>query len=131
MDFVPAFVEAERREPAAAEAKKSDTLEYRLNQRMRAAAVAWARSIGRALGSPGSSSHGCGTSGPTSRRFPLADPPGVAATYGPVMLLAVFALKTIHLGWPYVLCWLPAVYFSLYTLFLSVRSVIASRRCWR
>ena len=38
----------------------------------------------------------------------------VAASYLPVMFLAlVGAWRTFRRGWPYVLCWLPAVYFTL------------------
>jgi len=38
----------------------------------------------------------------------------VVLTYLPVMLLGlVGAIRTFRLGWPYILCWLPAVYFTL------------------
>lgn len=123
MDFVPAFVEAERREPAAAGGQKSDTLEYRLDQRMRAAAVAWARSHPaealRLAGIKFTRMWNLWPNEPSLSSWPIRL--AVAATYGPVMLLAVFgAWKTIHLGWPYVLCWLPAVYFSLlHVVFVS------------
>jgi hypothetical protein len=45
----------------------------------------------------------------------------VLMTYVPVMVLAIVgAIKTIHRGWPYVLCWLPAVYFTLlHVVFVS------------
>ncbi len=39
---------------------------------------------------------------------------GVAGTYVPVMVLAIWgAARTLRRGWPYVLCWLPAAYFTL------------------
>jgi 4-amino-4-deoxy-L-arabinose transferase-like glycosyltransferase len=39
---------------------------------------------------------------------------GLAATYVPILVLGVWgAARTVRRGWPYVLCWLPAVYFSL------------------
>ncbi len=38
----------------------------------------------------------------------------VCATYVPLLLLAIVgAVRFTRLGWPYVLCWLPAVYFTL------------------
>ena len=38
----------------------------------------------------------------------------VLGTYGPVLVLGVLgAVRSIGRGWPYLLCWLPAVYFSL------------------
>jgi len=45
----------------------------------------------------------------------------VLCTYVPVMVFAAIgAWKTIHRSWPYVLCWLPAVYFTLlHVVFVS------------
>jgi len=38
----------------------------------------------------------------------------MAVFYVPIVLLALLgAAATIRRGWPYVLCWLPAAYFSL------------------
>ena len=38
----------------------------------------------------------------------------VCCTYLPVLLLGIVgAGRTIRLGWPYILCWLPALYFTL------------------
>ncbi|MDZ7620775.1 MAG: hypothetical protein U1E05_27545, partial [Patescibacteria group bacterium] len=45
----------------------------------------------------------------------------VAGTYLPVMILAAIGTwRTVRLGLPYMLCWLPAVYFTLlHTVFVS------------
>jgi hypothetical protein len=43
------------------------------------------------------------------------------ATYVPIMILAITgAARTIRRGWPYVLCWLPAVYLTgLHVVFVG------------
>lgn len=123
MYFVPAFDEAETREPAAAGGSPSDTFEYRLDRRLSAAAVAWARSH------PGVVLQlawvkflrmwNFWPNEPSLSAWPIRL--AVALTYLPVLVLAVFgAWKTIRAGWPYVLCWLPAVYFTLlHVIFVS------------
>jgi hypothetical protein len=46
---------------------------------------------------------------------------GVAITYVPILELGIWgAARTVRRGWPYVLCWLPAVYFTLlHAVFVS------------
>ena len=46
---------------------------------------------------------------------------GLAAAYVPILALGLWgAVRTVRRGWPYVLCWLPAVYFTLmHTVFVS------------
>ena len=45
----------------------------------------------------------------------------MAFTYVPVMILAILGVaRTIRCGWPYTLCWLPAIYFTaLHAVFVS------------
>jgi hypothetical protein len=42
-------------------------------------------------------------------------------TYTPLLIFAIIgAWRTLDRGWPYILCWLPAVYFTLlHTVFVS------------
>jgi 4-amino-4-deoxy-L-arabinose transferase-like glycosyltransferase len=122
MGFVERFVEEERAHPAAG-GDAGAPLEYRLDRRMRQAAVDWA------LDHPGQVlrlaavkfvriwnvwPNEKGLSGWPVR---LA----LSVTYVPIMLLAALGgARTIRRGWPYVLCWLPAVYFTLlHTVFVG------------
>lgn len=111
-----------RRPPASAEGTR-EPFEYRLDRRLRAEALAWARAHpGRVLELAGVKLARMWNFWPNERVFSawyirLA----VVVTYVPVLLLgAVGAWKTIHRGFPYVLCWLPAVYFTLlHVVFVS------------
>lgn len=123
MYFVPAFFEAEDRQPAAAGGSPSDTFEHRLDRRFSTAAVAWAQSH------PGEALRlawvkfvrmwNFWPNEPSLSAWPIRL--AVAFTYLPVLVLAVFGVwKTIRDGWPYILCWLPAVYFTLlHVVFVS------------
>lgn len=123
MAFVPRFVEAERLRPAAAGARPSDPLEYRLDRRLRAAAIAWARAH------PGQVVRLAWTKlvrmwSPWPNERSLATWPvslAVAAAYTPIVILGLAgAVTTTRRGWPYVVCWLPAVYFTLlHVVFVS------------
>jgi hypothetical protein len=123
MYFVPAFTKAERRDPAGAGGDVSDTLEYRLDQRHHRAAVAWAKAHpARVLELAWIKLLRMWNFWPNESSFsswPVRLV--VAVTYTPILLLAVFgAWKTIRSGWPYGLCWLPAVYFTLlHVVFVS------------
>ena len=116
MSYVPAFEAAERKAEAEGVADTRDTFEYRLNQRMRDAAVSWARQNPDAVlrlalvkfvriwniwpNEPAFSR-------PVVR---LA----VAVTYLPLLILGlVGAYQAIGRGWPYVLCFLPALYLTM------------------
>ena len=49
---------------------------------------------------------------PQFRRWPVRL--AILGTYVPILVLGVWgAARTIRRGWPYILCWLPAVYFTL------------------
>jgi len=94
----------------------ADTLEYRLDRRLRDEALAWARRHpGRVLELAGIKlvrMWNLWPNEPSLSSWPLRL--ALAVTYVPVLVLAlVGAVRTTRRGWPYVLCWLPAVYFSL------------------
>jgi hypothetical protein len=118
MRFVGDFVKAEERAQ-----KDADTFEYRLDARMRKAATAWAwQHPGRAISLAGTKLLRMWNVWPNEPAFsswPLRLL--IFASYAPVLALGLLgAWKTIGRGWPYVLCWLPALYFTLlHTVFVS------------
>ena len=123
MAFVPRLTEQERLDPAGAGGDPSDTFEYRLDRRMRSEALSWAReNPGRVV------RLGLIKLGRIWNIWPneaaLSGWPirlAVMVTYLPVMILGAWgAWRTIGRGWPYILCWLPAVYFTLlHVVFVS------------
>jgi 4-amino-4-deoxy-L-arabinose transferase-like glycosyltransferase len=123
MDFVAEFVRAEREEPTGAGGDPGDPFEVRLDRRLRAAALASAREDpGRVLRLAGVKLVRMWNVWPNEAS--LSSWPirlGVACTYVPVLVLAVAGgWQTVRRGWPYVLCWLPAVYFTLlHVVFVS------------
>jgi hypothetical protein len=132
MDFVPQFVADERR-AMAAEAEASgdaaeaasceESLEVRLDRRMRSEAMDWVRTH------PGESLHLAWKKfvriwniWPNEAQFSApAIRLGVLVTYLPLLLLGIYgAARTFRRGWPYILCWLPAVYITaLHMIFVS------------
>jgi hypothetical protein len=118
------MTEAERRHPAAAGGRPSDCFEYRLDRRMSERGPR--PGPGRIpAGWPSwrpSSSFASGTSGPTSPSW-SAWPTRliVALGYLPVLALGLAgAAGSFRRSWPYVLCWLPAAYFTLlHVVFVS------------
>ncbi len=56
---------------------------------------------------------------------PLSCELAVAATYLPLVILGLFgAVRTLRRGWPYLLCWFPAVYFTaLHVVFVGFDSL--------
>ncbi|MCX7428191.1 MAG: glycosyltransferase family 39 protein [Planctomycetia bacterium] len=119
MGFVDRFVAETRRAPDEA----GVPLEVRLDRRMRDAALAWARAYpGRVLQLAGIKLLRMWNVWPNEASLSMWPVRlAITATYVPVMLLGVLgAVATIRLGWPYVLCWLPAVYFTLlHVIFVS------------
>ncbi len=119
MAFVPAFVEAERERAPDGD----DPFEWRLDRRMRREALRWA------CAHPGRVAYlALVKMGRTWNLWPNEPRLSgwlirivVAGTYGPLLCLAVLgAWRTIRSGWPYVLCCLPAVYFTLlHTVFVG------------
>jgi hypothetical protein len=120
---VARFADAEARHPAGAGGTPADTFEYRLDQRLRRAAVDWARQHpGRALRLAGIKFVRMWNIWPNERQ--LSNPLirlAIAAGYLPAISLGIVgAVATLRRGWPYALCWLPAVYLTLlHVVFVS------------
>ena len=119
MAFVDRFVAEARQTPDV----EGVPLEVRLDRRMRDAALAWAASNpGRAAQLAGVKFLRMWNVWPNEASlswWPVRL--AIVSTYVPVMVLGVLgAVATIRRGWPYVLCWLPAVYFTLlHVVFVS------------
>ncbi len=121
MRFVPEFVAAQRNSDAAD--KASDGFEYRLDRRFRQAAWDWAcANPGRVVRLAAIKFLRIWNFWPNEPSF-AAWPVRLAVlvSYVPLMLLAGMGLRrAAGCGWPGVLCWLPAVYFTLlHTVFVS------------
>jgi 4-amino-4-deoxy-L-arabinose transferase-like glycosyltransferase len=117
MSFVPRFVEQERR------IASPEDFEYRLDRRLRSAALAWAAEHpGRAIELAGIKFLRMWNVWPNEAEFrswPLRL--AVLVTYLPVLGLSIWGVwRFTRRGWPYVLCWLPAVYLTLlHVVFVS------------
>jgi len=116
------FVASERARSAGPEEARC-ALDYRLDRHLRAESLSWARAHpGRVTQLAAIKFVRVWNFWPNEAAF-SAWPIRLAVflTYVPVMILAVIgAWATIHRGWPYVLCWLPAVYFTaLHVVFVS------------
>jgi hypothetical protein len=115
MDFVAPLTHAARKDFQAGHAP-GERFEYYLDRRFFGEAVAWARdNPGQVARLALAKLARLWNLWPNEPRFSAwPERLVVLATYVPVLVLgAAGAWKTIHRGWPYVLCWLPAVYFSL------------------
>jgi 4-amino-4-deoxy-L-arabinose transferase-like glycosyltransferase len=120
MSFVDEFVVNERDERAA---PHDEPFEYRLDRRMRHAALEWARD------NPGRAVQlalvkfvrlwNVWPNEPSLRSWPLRLV--VLATYAPLLCLGLVGVwRFTARGWPYLLAWLPAVYFTLlHMIFVS------------
>jgi 4-amino-4-deoxy-L-arabinose transferase-like glycosyltransferase len=118
MRFVAAMDAAERADPGGGGrfARPTDTFEYRLDRRMRAEALDWARRHPARVAQLALVKlvriWNIWPNEPSLSNWAIRL--AVALSYMPVLALAlVGAWRTIDRGWPYVLCWLPAVYFTL------------------
>ncbi len=119
MEFVEPFVEELRREKPTS----GDLFEYRLDRLARSRAVDWA------VDNPGRALYltvvkflrmwNIWPNEPSLSAWPIRL--GIAVVYIPVLLLGILAaVKTFGRGWPYVLCWIPAVYLTLlHVIFVS------------
>jgi 4-amino-4-deoxy-L-arabinose transferase-like glycosyltransferase len=123
MEFVDEFRREQRVAEATTPTPLDSTFEYRLDRRMRAAAVAWAsenpgRALELALIKLGRMWN-IWPNEPTLRSWPIRL--AVAATYLPLLALGlVGAIKFCGRGWTVMICLLPAVYFSLlHMIFVS------------
>jgi hypothetical protein len=123
MRFVPEFLAEQQAADAAAEGKPSGLFEDRLDRRLRDASLAWARqNIGQALRLAAVKFGRMWNPLPNASEFQNRMLRVIlAATYTPVLLLAVVgAWRFARRDWPYLLCLLPAVYFTcLHVVFVS------------
>lgn len=123
MSFVPRFEAEERAREAADPSVRSEPFEYRLDRRMRDAAVDWAaQHPGRVIELAAIKFFRMWNVWPNEPS--MSSPPVrlvVLLTYVPILVLGLLgAVRTLRLGWPYILCWLPAVYFTLlHVVFVS------------
>ncbi len=116
MSYVPAFQAEERQAEAEGLIDRTDTFEYRLDRRMRDAAVSWARQ------------HPADVLRLAAVKFlriwnlwpnePAFSRPAVrlavALTYVPLLFLGlVGAYQALRREWPHVLCFLPALYLTM------------------
>ena len=123
MSFVDRFAEEERLRKVPVGDGTFEPFEYQLDGRLRAESLAWTGAHrGRACQLAAIKLVRMWNVWPNEASFSQwYIRAAVVLTYVPVMVLAVLGIgKTIHRGWPYVLCWLPAVYFTLlHVVFVS------------
>jgi hypothetical protein len=122
MSFVPAF-ERQEREAELAGAGQGEPFEYRLDRRLRDAALEWtANHPGRVLRLAAVKVVRLWNVWPNDAQFrnPLVSW-GVFLSYVPALALAICQTwRSRRLGWPLALVWLPAVYLTLlHTVFVS------------
>lgn len=113
MDFMPGFAALERSEPSGL---PDDNFEYRLDRRLRNAALDWAWAHPARVAQLALEKFwriwNVWPNEPGLRSWPLRLV--VVFTYGPLLVLSLIgAWRFSAAGWPYVLAWLPAVYFTL------------------
>ncbi len=124
MDFVQRFETAERRAEKRSSADGGESLELRLDRRMRQDALDWARAHpGRALQLAGIKFLRMWNVYPNEPQLSAswAICLTIFFTYTPLLVLAIMgAWRTVGRGWPYILCCLPAVYLTLlHVVFVS------------
>ncbi|HUE73748.1 MAG TPA: glycosyltransferase family 39 protein [Pirellulaceae bacterium] len=126
MSFVPRFGQEQAGADAEARAagqEPSGLFEDRLDQRMRAASIAWAKqNSGRVLELAGIKFLRMWSPVPNAGEFrSMALRLVLAISYTPVLLLGLIGLWRFgRRGWPYLLCSLLAVYFTLlHVIFVS------------
>jgi len=119
MAFVGRFVDEEQRRPGISD----EPLAVRVDRRMRTEALTWARAnpgqVARLAGIKFLRMWNIWANEESLSSWPLRLV--VMLTYVPVLLLGILCVAgTIRRGWPYWLCWLPAVYFTLlHVVFVS------------
>jgi 4-amino-4-deoxy-L-arabinose transferase-like glycosyltransferase len=122
MSFVERFTQEERARPADSH-ETIAPFEYRLDRRLSSEATTWARhNPGRAIELAVVKFLRMWNVWPNEQglsAWPIRW--ALVLTYVPIMLLAAWrAARTVRRGWPYVLCWLPAVYLTgLHVIFVS------------
>ncbi len=116
MSYVPEFLAQERQAEADGLVDTTDTFEYRLDRRMRDAAMDWAKQHpGDVLRLAAVKFARIWNAWPNEPAFSRpAVRLAVAATYLPLLLLGLLgACQALRRGWPYILCFLPALYLTL------------------
>jgi hypothetical protein len=124
MKFVKRFEADEAKAEKQLPAERGESLELRLDRRMRAEALAWARANpSRALQLAGVKFLRLWNVWPNAPGLSASWLAGFAVffTYTPLLILAIMgAWRTVGRGWPYILCCLPAVYLTLlHVVFVS------------
>jgi hypothetical protein len=120
---VARFRAIQRRQEAAMASPPAGTFEWRLDRRLRVAAIDWAREnprqVVRLMGVKLVRLWNIWPNEPALRAWPLRLV--VMAGYIPVLICGIWGLgRFARRGWPYVLCALPAVYFTmLHVVFVS------------
>ena len=116
MWFTDEFARKEITDQAAGRTDPNETFEYRLDRRKRDAALEWAgANPGRAVQLAGVKFVRIWNVWPNEPAFSSWPVRLVVMVgYAPILVLAMLGVfRTFGRGWPYVLCWLPAVYFTL------------------
>ena len=111
MQFVEDFLEDEKKDPSG-----EGSLEYRLNKRMTAESLTWvSENPQEAVRLAGVKFLRMWNIFPNEPSFSsLSTRLLLALTYAPVLVLGLYgAVSNFQRGYSYMLCWLPAVYFSL------------------
>ena len=116
MWFTDEFARKEMEDQAAGRTDPNEIFEYRLDRRKRDAALEWAgANPGRVVQLAGVKFLRIWNVWPNEPAFsswPVRLV--VMAGYVPILVLAMVGVfRTFGRGWPYVLCWLPAAYFTL------------------
>lgn len=116
MELVPEAVEELRGWAAAGELERDVALELEIDRGFRAAASTFARDnpakVARLAGRKLVRMWNLWPNEPSFSAWPLRLV--VLLTYLPILALGIMgAVRTIHRGWPYIMCWLPAVYFTV------------------
>jgi hypothetical protein len=123
MDLVPGAVEELRWRAASGELPRDASLEIELDRQFRSAAWGFARdnpaSVARLAAVKLLRMWNVWPNEPSFAAWPIRL--AVLLSYVPVLVWGILgAAGTIRRGWPYVLCWLPAVYFTvLHVIFVS------------
>jgi hypothetical protein len=122
MSFVPKF-ERQERQPEREDADPAEPFEYRLDRRLRDAAIAWATAHpGRAVRLAAVKVLRLWNVWPNDAQFRnVLLRWAVFLSYVPALALALGQTwRARRLGWPLALVWLPAVYLTLlHTVFVS------------
>jgi 4-amino-4-deoxy-L-arabinose transferase-like glycosyltransferase len=117
MDFVERFA-AEERARAGAE-----PLEIRLDRRLRDESLAWARAhpgrVAELAAVKFARMWNVWPNEPSMSSWPVRI--AVVGTYVPILVFGILGIvRTRRRGWAYIVCWLPAVYFTLlHVIFVS------------